>query len=143
MADVAGNPVGSTQLQVIDHVIKDLLALWDQEIADKTAPWWKFWVRNTTLHHVTEFLLRALDTFILEIDEKLEKGPDKKATVLAAIAVVYDTIIVGVLPIYLKPFSGVIRDMIIFGLLANAIDMFVSKYRAAEWMPETPEEPKV
>lgn len=133
MTEAAGNPIGQTQLQVLDNAIKDLLVLWQAETEDSNAPWWKFWVRNTTLHHVTEFLLRSLDTFIIAVDDKLDKGPDKKATVLAALAVVYDTIIVGVLPLYLKPFSGTIKDIIIYGLLANAIDMFVSKYRDGSW----------
>lgn len=131
--EVAGNPVGSPRLEAIDTAIKEVLELWRQQREDNSAPWWKFWVRNTTLHAVTEFLLKSLDRFIVEIDDKLDNGSDKKATVLLALATVYDTIVVGVLPLYMKPFAGIIRNIIIFGLLANAIDMFVGKYRTGMW----------
>ena len=69
-----------------------------------------------------------------------EEGADKKATVLVAVEKLYDYVIREAMPIWLKPFSGLIKKHIIFGLLSPAIDWIVQKYREGDWRKPSQEE---
>ena len=94
-------------------------------IADRTpwisdTIWYKpwTWFRKTNLVRVTNFLLFALDEFINVVDDIVDLGEDKKATVLDAISSLYDYTIREALPIWLKPFAGSVKRYIIFTLIS-------------------------
>ena len=88
---------------------------------------------------VTNFLLVALDNLVNYIDDKLESGPDKKATVLASVEKLYDHVIKEAMPIWLKPLSPSIKNLIINVVLSSSIDFIVDKYRNGNWRSDLDE----
>jgi hypothetical protein len=67
------------------------------------------------------------------VDVCIENGPDKKATVLAAIDHLYDFVGREAVPVLLRPFASKIKNYIIYTLVAASIDWIVNKYRHGEW----------
>lgn len=132
------NPVGNVVAdEGIDNFLELMAALWDQT---KTAgPWWQFWKRRSFVS-VTTFLIKALEDLIAYVDGIIDDNIDKKATVLAAISKLYDYVIQEAMPIWLKPFSPAIKEIIINGVISPAIDWIVDKYRNGEWRKKEPEE---
>lgn len=90
---------------------------------------------KVTMGQVFAFLVESLDNLIKQADNALPDiaGPDKKATVLAAIAIVYDYAITGVLPIWLRPFSSTLKQFVIFTVFSFVVDWIVSKYNEGSW----------
>jgi ABC-type cobalt transport system substrate-binding protein len=124
------NPVGVADVEVIRDRIDEVIEAWMVDHPEVKS-WWRRisvgWIE------VVGFLVKAGDYFIKTIDKVLDSGPDKKATVMAAMEEVYDYIVPNLLPIWLKPFSGQVKNFV-FGVLINFIvDYFVGKYRAGEW----------
>lgn len=129
------NPIGTAFVdENIDNFVIAMSAKW--EVSKEASPWWKFW-KKISLTRVTTFLLTGLDDLITYVDETLDNGPDKKATVLNAMSRLYDYVIAEALPIYLKPFSGPIKNFIVNDLLSTAIDWIVDKYRNGDWRKKT------
>lgn len=124
------NPVGNAQVEYIQDKVDEVINRWLEDYPQAKS-WWNTvsvgWVE------VVNFLMRAVDYFIKSIDKLMDNGPDKKATVMAAIEEVYDYIVPSVTPIWLKPFSGYIKRFIFNTLINTAIDYFVEKYRSGEW----------
>jgi len=89
--------------------------------------------------YITTFLLDSLDRLIVFIDVAMdgEAGADKKATVMAAIAILYDYISVA-FPFWLKPFAPMIKKFIIYTLIAIAVDWIVAKYKDGSWGNKLP-----
>lgn len=131
------NPVGEVYIvDTIEEQIEALKGQWDELTADvQSTSWWKVWNwgQKIKLTKVTDFLIKALDDLIHEIDGVLDNGADKKATVLDAISRLYDYVIREALPIWLKPFAGRVKDYIINELVSTAIDWIVDKYRNGSW----------
>lgn len=130
------NPVGTPQtIPQIEEQIKAFCSAWDEDKNKKTL-----WKLNGTekLHKVTNFLMSCLDILVCLVDKYIESGPDKKATVLNAICQVYDYVIKEVLPFWLRPFAGWVKNYIIYVLVSQAIDWMVDKYRSGSW--QTPKE---
>jgi hypothetical protein len=128
------NPIGTPQqLQPIDDKVKEFVTMWDSGKV-KTS-WWKPW-EKVKLSQVTSFLISCLDDLICIVDALIPAGEDKKATVLAAIVLLYDYIVPEILPIFLKPFSGKIKQYIIYTLCSISIDWIVKKYRTG-WTKNT------
>lgn len=125
------NPIGSPQfVESIETILDTYRRLWDETKSRKSA-WAKF-----NASKVTNFLMKALDDFIVAVDASSILGEDKKATVLYAIDRLYDYITREAMPIWLVPFAGVVKQYIIYVLVSNAIDWIVSKYREG-WKPRT------
>jgi len=121
------NPVGQViQIQAVDHYVEELIKEWDE--SKEAVPWYKVWYR-ISFTRVTNFLMDAIDDLICYIDGVVDRGADKKATVLAAIEKLYDYVIKEAMPIWLKPFAGSVKGYIIHHLISNAIDWMVDKYR--------------
>ena len=140
------NPVG--EVHHVDAVEEQLIALaaqWDEQLEEQVWRWyyyampWK-WGRKVNLFQVTDFLLKSLDGLIAMIDDKVDLGPDKKATVLNAIDRLYEYVIKEALPIWLKPIAGKVKNYIIFTLVSVAIDWIVDKYHNGEWRDAITEE---
>lgn len=140
------NPVGD--VHEVDAIEEQLIALaqqWDEQVEVAESKWtdwlmpWK-WGRKVNLFQVTDFLIKSLDGLIALVDEKIDLGPDKKATVLDAIDRLYEYVIKEALPIWLKPFAARVKDYIINTLVSTAIDWIVDKYRNGEWRKVTEEE---
>lgn len=90
---------------------------------------------RVSLVYVTKFLLGTLDGLIVFVDGMMggENGADKKATVLAAVAVLYDYVVAATIPLWLRPFAKSIKMFIIYTVMSIAIDWIVSKYNAGTW----------
>lgn len=133
------NPVGEVQqLKAVDEKVSNFVKLWE---ADHPVPkWWQFWKKGTALYKIVKFLMNALDEFITLVEDVIEKGADKKATVIAAIGSLYDYIIKETMPIWLRPFANKVRYVVIEVLIASAIDWIVEKYRSGAWEQKPTEE---
>lgn len=126
------NPIGEPKiLDEIQIYVNSLAGEWDDIIKEKATSWWKG--TKTSLVQVTKFLLKCLDELIKFVDGLIDSGPDKKATVLAAISALYDYIIKEAMPIWLKPFAGQIKQIIIYTIISTAIDFIVAKYKDGSW----------
>lgn len=123
------NPVGMPhRLNDIEEKIYFYCQLWDSQKNAKSMR-----VPKINLSVVTNFLLAALDDFVITISTVVIPGPDKKATVLAAMERIYEYVVKEALPIWLRPFAGIIKQYIIYVLISNAIDWMVSKYKNGSW----------
>jgi len=124
----SSNPIGT--VHDIDELEVKLVKY--EKIWDRVKPQ-KSWYPKVDFSKITSFLLFALDEFISTLNNVAIPGPDKKATVLNAIERLYEYTVREVLPIWLMPFAGVIKNYLIYTLASTAIDWIVSKYRDA-WM---------
>lgn len=124
------NPIGNVHfVYELEQKITQYIELW-KDNKNKT-----FWKSKIDFSKITNFLLFALDDFITTISPVAISGPDKKATVLDAIDRLYDFTSKEVLPIWLLPFAGVIKNYIVYVVVSNAIDWIVMKYQS-EWRVE-------
>lgn len=126
------NPIGEVKADsAVENYIAIVCAQWDE--TNPKRKWWQFWKR-TSFVRVTNFLLKALDDLIAYVDEVIEtSGADKKATVIWAVEKIYDYVVREAMPVWLKPFSPQIKDIIINGIVSPAIDWMVDKYRNGAW----------
>lgn len=124
------NPVGEAKdSEQVSGFINGLKDKWDAVTAALGNS------SKISMVYVTKFLLGTLDGLIVFVDGLMggENGADKKATVLAAIVVLYDYVVAQALPIWLKPFAKSIKTFIIFTVMSIAIDWIVSKYNTGAW----------
>jgi fatty acid desaturase len=132
---VAGNPVGKVRsVKVIDNLVKSLIAKWEKDHPDKPPKWWQFWKKGHTIYDGIAFLLDALNALIIAIEQEVATGPEKKAIVLAACEAIYDIVISPFLPLWLYPWSGTIKQFVIYILISTIIDFIVGKYRIGVWV---------
>ena len=125
------NPVGEPhRIEEIENKVQFYCRLWDARHETRSM-----WIPKVSMSAVTNFLLMALDDFVLVLSTVVISGPDKKATVLDAVSRLYDYTVAEALPIWLVPFAGVIKQYIIYILVSNAIDWIVAKYRNGSWKP--------
>lgn len=125
------NPVGKPQfVESVETLLETYKRLWDETKSRRSARV-KF-----DGSKVTNFLMKALDDFIVAVDASSILGEDKKATVLYATDRLYDYIVREAMPIWLAPFAGFVKQYIIYILVSNAIDWIVSKYREG-WKPRS------
>lgn len=129
--DIA-NPIGEVKIdEAIENFVQIMSVEWDE--ARENIPWWKFWKRMSMIR-VTDFLLKSLDELIAYVDQVIDtSGADKKATVLRAIEMLYDYTVREAMPIFLRPFAGKIKVIIILDVISPAIDWMVDKYRNGTW----------
>jgi hypothetical protein len=126
------NPIGTPQLHVLDDAIKEVLAVWKESAPEST--WWTR--AKGAWFTAVGFVIEAVDYLIRRVDDLLEKGADKKATVLKSLETVYDAIVPPLLPIWLKPFNSKIKHFVVYVVASLMIDFIVGKYRTAAWLPE-------
>jgi len=141
------NPIGKIH-DVLDEKLHFFMTVWDgEQTISKESSWWEFWnwfrTRSNTLMKVVSFLINCMDEFILAIDSFIDlEGKDKKATVLFALEQLYDHIIKEAMPIWLKPFAGKIKHLIIYVMISYMIDFMVEKYRNGLWRNKDEVQPK-
>ena len=122
-------PCGIACKELLDPSIKEVVNSWNEKQEQKEGTWTQ----------AVAYVTLAVDYFIRQIEGLIPSGQDKKATVLAAISDVYDMIVPGLLPIWLRPFNSRIKAFVIDVVISIAIDFIVSKYRKGSWN-EVPEE---
>lgn len=128
------NPIGIPQ-QIFDLEAKvgELLNIWKLENPIQESFWGLFSQAQVSFNKITTFLINSLDQFIQIVDDQLEVGADKKATVMIYIEKLYDEIVTVSLPFYLRPFNVPIKRFVIMVVISGAIDFFVDKYRNGAW----------
>lgn len=138
------NPIGVAQVGLLDEKVTALKAQWNEKYPEKKPSWWKIWkTAETHLTAIVSFILSSVDDLILALFKFEEmSGADKKATVLAASATLYDYIARETLPIWLQPFAKQIRYIIIYIMLSYMIDFIVDKYKNGLWRENEKEQPK-
>lgn len=126
------NPIGEAKPEILQAQVTEVISIWEED-----HPYSSWWKRITFgWSEVVDFLTKVVDYFVRTIDKLMENGPDKKATVLAALEEVYDYIVPNIMPIWLKPFSGRIKSFIFGVIISLTIDFVVGKYRSNEWNDE-------
>lgn len=93
---------------------------------------WKMQVATKDRGAAVEFLFTALDELITYVEGQFD-GLDKKALVLQAVGGIYDVVVVGLLPFWLKPFAGLVRSFVVDTVASVAVDFIVRKYNEGGW----------
>lgn len=109
----------------LDTLIQD-------EITKIKAAWAEVQTKNRLAAIST--LIQAVDDLVNFVETKFVStaGADKKAMVMSAIDTLYSDTLGAVLPLWLKPFSGLIQAAVNDGV-SVLIDFIVSKYNAGAW----------
>ncbi len=132
--DVEANPVGEVyECEDVTKYVEALAAEWDG-VRGETS-WWRFWKRSTAhMYKATKFLMQSLDGLVMLVDDLTDlSGPNKKATVLNAVDILYDYVVREAIPIWMRPIAGRVKDYVIHTLVSTAIDWMVDKYREGAW----------
>lgn len=122
------NPIGQAKMDSVMDYVKGLLVNWNKQTQGVTS-----WISGVNFSYIIKYLLVCLDGLIVFVDNLIDNGPDKKATVLKAIESLYDHMVAGKLPIWIKPWAGGIKAFIIYTIISIAIDFIVSKYKSGAW----------
>jgi len=135
------NPIGRATTALEPEILK-LAEQWNEENPVPQKRWWEFWKKGRNgLMVAVSFLINCVDELILRVDKFVDlDSPDKKATVLRAIEILYDHVIKEVLPIWLKPIAGRVKHLIIYVWISYVIDFMVQKYRDGLWREDEQEE---
>lgn len=113
----------------LEIYLSDLKVRWDQENPQKS---W-FHIPSNYLLKSTIFMISVIDELVLFVEDIIPDGADKKIAVLTLINRLYDYIVVQAFPIWLKPFSNTIKNIIVGVLISNLIDFMVKKYNSGYW----------
>lgn len=126
------NPIGVVhKIEQVEEKLVHYARMWDEINHSRN-----FWNSSKiNLSRITNFLLFALDDFITIVSAVAIPGPDKKATVLDAIDKLYEYTVKEAMPIWLKPFAGILKNYIVYVVISNAIDWIVLKYQS-NWKTE-------
>lgn len=128
------NPIGEIkEAETVGKYVQTLMYVWTEEQKITKPKWFQFWKKGTNLHKAVKFLLNSLDGLIDFVEGLIINGADKKATVLAAVDMLYDVVVKNALPLWLKPFASGIKRLIVYVIISAAIDFFVQKYREGAW----------
>jgi hypothetical protein len=136
------NPIGQAHdIQKVNNKVNDILAKWEKDNPKPKTSWWNlfsWWKsRRSSILKVTLFLFECVDNFIRYIENEVIDGPDKKATVIAAVTIIYDYVVKEAMPAWAKPFAGKIKGFFIGILISGVIDFVVKKYNEGwEWSSE-------
>lgn len=126
------DPVGKPhQIDSVERMVEELKKVWDDRVSSKS-----FW-GGVSLSKVTNFLLYCMDGLVTAVADSVISGPDKKATVLAAIERLYDYTVREALPIWMRPIAGPIKSYVINVLISSAIDWVVMKYKSGSWQSKS------
>lgn len=93
-------------------------------------------INRVNLVDVTKFLIMSLDGLIVLVDGLIEKGADKKATVLIAVANLFDYVSKEAVPMWLKPFMSGIKQFVVYTVVSILVDWIVAKYNSGDWRKE-------
>ena len=128
MQIISANPIGKPQsIPVINQYVQTKIAEWKQLRQSPRTLWWKI-DKNILTQTASKFFMVVVDSLVNQVNASDLQGQDKKATVLAALALIYEVIAPDVIPIWLWPFSSAIENLIIYVILSMTIDWIVDKY---------------
>lgn len=117
-------------LQKLEAYLGDLKSRWDQENPGNQS---YFKLSNYYLISSTKFLVECLDELIIFVEDVIPNGSDKKQAVLTIASRMFDYIVVQAFPFWLKPFTSIIKEVIVNVIVSNLIDYIVNKYNSGYW----------
>lgn len=128
------NPTGEVKSPLeVNTYVNALAKEWDEQKTTTTS-WFLWWsVKKASLVEATSFILNSVDELVKFVDDLIDQGPDKKATVLAAVGALYDYIAAEAMPIFLKPFNSYIKSFLVDVVVSSSIDFIVDKYNNGLW----------
>ena len=116
----------------LDGFVDALQRQWDEKRAG--AGW--LWVNRGRLVDGTRFVLASLDQMIQWVEDIIPSGVDKKAAVMMMAGKLFDYVVAPAFPIWLKPATPLIRELVVNILVSAVIDFIVSKYHTGIWMKD-------
>lgn len=122
--------------QVIDLVqdyLVDMKRKWDSQ-APESRGW--FGVPRDYLVKGSLFILLSVDEMVQFVEGIIPLGSDKKETVLLVSDKLLEYIILGNLPMWMKPCSSAIRKIVVNIVISELVDFMVEKYRSGAWKME-------
>jgi hypothetical protein len=132
---LTANPIGEVKnLADIDDYVNSVIEEWKAEYVLEDASWWQWWKKTSAgFAEITAYILNGLDSMIKFVDNIIESGPDKKATVMASVEKIYDFIVTNALPLWLRPWNPAIKAFIFNIIISYTIDFIVDKYNNGIW----------
>lgn len=113
------NPIGELNLDYLKKIVAVAENLWTKYV----KPDWP-----ATVH----FFLTFIEAGARELDNSGLLNEDKKATLLEAAGKLYDDMVAGMLPIYLRPFNSYIKRFLVNVVLNVFVDYLVGKIHQIE-----------
>ena len=126
-------------LEKLEDYISDLQKRWDQENVEKKS-WWK--LNTKYLISSTLFLINALDEIIVFVEGLIPDRQQKKETTLKIVSKLFDYVVAAAFPLWLSPFSCIIKKIIIDVIIDSLINYIVSKYNNGSWNKEVQKDEK-
>jgi hypothetical protein len=117
----------SIDLKPVEQFFDTEVKLWNTEHPAQGG--WAILSGKVPLNEVVRFLIESTDEFVVMVGGMVGSTGDVKTIVLDLIGKLYDVIIAGVLPIWIRPFSGTIKYIIINVILANLMDYLIKQYK--------------
>jgi len=117
-------------IKKLEAYLADLKKQWD--VQKLPAPsWWK--LNRVRMATGTSFIIDSLDKLVQFVEGLIPAGTDKKAAVVTLLDKLFDYVITPCLPIWLRPFAPIIKDVLINFLIGNMIEFVVAKYNKGIW----------
>ncbi len=120
----------SAILSQLDGYLATLQTEWNTK--DSTTTSW-FWLNTNKLINGTAFIISSLDKMVLFVEDLIPQGQDKKAAVTMVVSKLFDTIVITAMPFWLRPFSSIIKSVVMDSIVSSAIDFVVKKYNEGVW----------
>lgn len=117
----------SIDLKPVEEFLNTQLLRWQAE--HPNAGGWAILTGKVSIREVVRFIIECTDEFVVMVGGMVGSTGDVKEIVKNCVTMLYDNIIAGVLPIWLKPFSGTIKWVIIDVIVDNLIDYLVEQYK--------------
>jgi hypothetical protein len=117
-------------LKKLDAYLVSLQKQWDAR-PHSPSSWWR--LNKVRLSQGVQFLIECLDKLVLFVEDLIPAGTDKKAAVILILDKLFDYVVSPALPIWLKPFAPIIKDVVINFVISSIIDLIVSKYNKGIW----------
>lgn len=130
--DLATNQLQEVLKQLI-MFLGDAKKQWDAQNPNAKS-WLGF--NKGMLIKATSFMLAMTDDLIQFVETMIEAGPEKKAAVLLIMAQLFDYVFKAAIPIWLKPFTPIIKQIVVNIIIGNLIEFIVAKYKAGYWKME-------
>jgi len=129
----------------LDNHLKWLMYNWNSaEVAtgateQEGREWWEFWkvdeARKRELLVIGRYLLEGLDDFVRIAHSQGGNTMGLKATILASVSSLYDTVITSAkMPWWVKPFGKSVKTLVINVVASLLIDFIIRRYETGSFV---------
>lgn len=117
-----------TNYQEITNQLKNI---WAEKIKDAPTSWFKISVNYLILS--SNFLLNITDILVNHFKSFDIPGIEKKQKVIEILSDVFEFVSSTTIPVAYKPFTPLLKTVIINCVLSAMIDFIVNKYKKGSW----------